>query len=87
LIVGADELIPIFSYIIIKSQTQYLFSTLQLIVEISSDDIYVGEGGYCVATLETSLKTILLLNWDELIQNFRTDGQVIKYQIKNRKKN
>jgi hypothetical protein len=79
LIVGADELIPIFSYIIIKSQTQYLFSTLQLIVEISSDDIYVGEGGYCVATLETSLKTILLLNWDELIQNFRTDGQVFKY--------
>eukprot|EP01080_Neovahlkampfia_damariscottae_P008928 gene8928-877_t len=75
LIVGADDLLPIFTYIIIKSQVQYLYSTLQIIIEISSEEIYIGEGGYCVATLETSLSTILTLNWDNLIQNFRTDGQ------------
>lgn len=61
---GADDLLPIISYVIIKANPPSMRSQTAFMSEFINEMLAMGEEGYAMATLETAL---------EFLDNFEVD--------------
>ncbi|XP_006812406.1 VPS9 domain-containing protein 1-like [Saccoglossus kowalevskii] len=59
--IGCDDLLPIFSFVIIKSQSPQLVSECSAMEEFIHEGYLFGEEGYCLTTLLTALSYICKL--------------------------
>eukprot|EP01113_Clastostelium_recurvatum_P021701 TRINITY_DN2574_c0_g1_i4.p1 TRINITY_DN2574_c0_g1~~TRINITY_DN2574_c0_g1_i4.p1 ORF type:complete len:787 (-),score=188.55 TRINITY_DN2574_c0_g1_i4:18-2378(-) len=69
LVIGADDLLPIFTFIVIKSGTKNMHSEMEFHKDFMSEMDASGMEGYLMTTLETSLLLIHELQQDELRKN------------------
>ncbi|XP_065828103.1 VPS9 domain-containing protein 1-like isoform X2 [Oscarella lobularis] len=53
--IGADDLLPVLTYIVVKSRLPQLVSEYAAIEEFVHENYLMGEEGYCLATLNTAL--------------------------------
>jgi len=65
-IVGADDLVPIFSYVILKARVPKLFSEMSYIWEFATDTEMKGKYGYGFATFQIGVQVIARLSLDQL---------------------
>ncbi len=56
---GADDLLPLFSYVMVKAQPSFLFSKFNFVVDFVDQSLLLGELGYSLATLETAMTYML----------------------------
>ncbi|XP_028391661.1 VPS9 domain-containing protein 1-like isoform X2 [Dendronephthya gigantea] len=54
-VIGCDDLLPILSYVIIKSQLPQLVSECKAMEDFISEDYLMGEEGYSLTTFQTAL--------------------------------
>jgi len=66
--VSADDLVAIFSYVIIKSKVQLLYSESQYICDFISDRNLMGETGYLITTLQCCCISLASLEPSELMK-------------------
>ncbi|KAK2188926.1 hypothetical protein NP493_119g02023 [Ridgeia piscesae] len=59
--IGADDLIPILSYVIVKCRRPQLVSECRALEEFIHDGYLNGEEGYCLTSLQTALAYIATL--------------------------
>lgn len=64
--ISADDLVGIFSYVIIKSKVVLLYSECEYICDFISDRNLMGESGYLVTTLQCCLMSLCTLDATEL---------------------
>ncbi|XP_038070372.1 VPS9 domain-containing protein 1-like [Patiria miniata] len=62
--VGCDDLLPILSYVVIKSALPHIVSECSIMEEFIHEGYLFGEEGYCLTTLQTSLGYVLKLAED-----------------------
>jgi len=67
--IGADELLPLFNYVIIKSAVPFLYSELSLIADFIDDQNSIGQLGYILVSFQTCLQYISHFDFDEMQQN------------------
>jgi len=70
-VVGADDLVPIFAYVILKSQIPKLFSEMNFIWEFANDYEMNGKYGYGFATFQIGVEAVARL--DDTIYNEKGD--------------
>jgi hypothetical protein len=63
--VGVDDILPIMSYVIIKSFIPELISECNLLHEFIHDSYMMGEEGFCLTTFDTALKYVQVMSHDE----------------------
>ncbi|XP_067651930.1 VPS9 domain-containing protein 1-like isoform X2 [Haliotis asinina] len=56
--VGADDLLPILSYVVVRSQMPQLVSECQAMSEFIHEGYIMGEEGYCLTSLQTAVNFI-----------------------------
>jgi len=61
-VVGADDLVPIFAYVILKSRVPKIFSEMNFIWEFATDDEMNGKYGYGFATFQIGIEIIARLD-------------------------
>jgi len=66
-VVGADDLVPIFAYVILKAQIPKLFSEMNFIWEFANDMEMNGKYGYGFATFQIGVEAVARL--DDSIYN------------------
>jgi len=57
-IVGGDELLPLFTYLMIKAQIPFVYSESKFIDFFAADSDLMQEGGYLLATFQMSLTIV-----------------------------
>ncbi|XP_033626711.1 VPS9 domain-containing protein 1-like [Asterias rubens] len=62
--VGCDDLLPILSFVVIKSALPHIVSECSVMEEFIHEGYLFGEEGYCLTTLQTSLGYVLKLAED-----------------------
>ncbi|XP_022098070.1 VPS9 domain-containing protein 1-like [Acanthaster planci] len=62
--VGCDDLLPILSFVVIKSALPHIVSECSIMEEFIHEGYLFGEEGYCLTTLQTSLGYVLKLAED-----------------------
>jgi len=62
LCISADDLMPMFCFIIVRSNTAHLFSETHLLTEFLSSDAQMGHLGFLVTSLQIGLHYILKLS-------------------------
>eukprot|EP01080_Neovahlkampfia_damariscottae_P004868 gene4868-8462_t len=72
LILGAEDMLPIFIYSLIQSKISSMYSILMFLIDFMDDDTIKGSEGYCMATLETAINEILNFEIKELQKNPKT---------------
>jgi len=72
-ILGADDLFPIFEYVVIKSNCKHLWSECAFQDDFMPDPS--GKKAYVLATLQASLMDILNLGEEHTEQNFETQDE------------
>jgi len=65
-VVGADDLVPIFSYVILKARVPKLYSEMTFIWEFATDTEMKGKYGYGFATFQIGVEVVSRLTLDEL---------------------
>jgi len=65
-VVGADDLVPIFSYVILKARVPKLYSEMSYIWEFATDAEMKGKYGYGFATFQIGVEVVARLTIDEL---------------------
>ncbi|KAL0486117.1 hypothetical protein AKO1_001747, partial [Acrasis kona] len=68
--VGADDLVPIMIYIIIKANITDLWCESKMIQDFVHESIMMGSIGYSYTTLEASIDYICSLDWTTLDKSF-----------------
>ena len=63
---GQDELTPLFQYILIKSQPEYLFTNINYIKSLLSDADLLGPKGFYVSQMESASSFIFEINYSNL---------------------
>jgi len=66
LIVGGDELLPLFTYVVIKAGVSFLYIESCFVESFISESAAKEQGGYLVATFQTCLSFIACLNKNQL---------------------
>ncbi|CAH1779551.1 unnamed protein product [Owenia fusiformis] len=61
-IIGADDLLPVLSYITIKSGLPQLVSECQAMETFIHEGYLMGEEGYCLTTVQTALEYVAILD-------------------------
>ncbi|GAB1597607.1 VPS9 domain-containing protein 1-like [Argonauta hians] len=61
-IVGADDLLPILHYVLIRSEQPELVSECAAIEELIHEGYLYGEGGYCLTSFQTALEYLKSLS-------------------------
>jgi hypothetical protein len=56
--VGADDLVPIFCYVVAKAAVKNIYAEMQVISEFASENMLRGQYGYCFATLQIVIEII-----------------------------
>ncbi|GFR74392.1 VPS9 domain-containing 1 [Elysia marginata] len=59
--IGADDLVPILCYVVIRSEMPQLASECQAMAEFIQEGYLMGEEGYCLTTLRTALNYVTSL--------------------------
>lgn len=54
--IGADDLVPILSYVIVRSELPLLISELQAVEDFIHDEYLMGEEGYCLISLQNAVQ-------------------------------
>eukprot|EP01102_Stenamoeba_stenopodia_P011932 TRINITY_DN3703_c0_g1_i1.p1 TRINITY_DN3703_c0_g1~~TRINITY_DN3703_c0_g1_i1.p1 ORF type:complete len:452 (+),score=113.66 TRINITY_DN3703_c0_g1_i1:37-1392(+) len=65
-IMGADELLPLFTYVIIKSLVVNLHSESSFMSDFVPEEMMMGQEGYCLATFQAALQHIYQMDEHEL---------------------
>jgi hypothetical protein len=65
-VVGGDELLPIFTYVVIKASVPYLFTESSFVETFITESAAKEQGGYLVATFQMSVHFIAQLNKNQL---------------------
>jgi len=73
-VIGADDLVPIISYVIIKAAVRTMHAEISLVDEFIPESMMIGEAGYCLSTFQTCLFYIQSMDWREADQQ-HTDLQ------------
>jgi hypothetical protein len=73
--IGADDMIPIFIYCVIKAKVKRLFTIFKKLSEFCD---FKGGGGYAIATLDTTLN---------IISNLKTTKESMEWNWDNAKLN
>uniref|UniRef100_T2M2Y4 Uncharacterized protein C16orf7 n=1 Tax=Hydra vulgaris TaxID=6087 RepID=T2M2Y4_HYDVU len=60
-ILGCDDLLPIVSYIILKSGLHQIVAECHAMLEFIHDGYLMGEEGYCLTTLQSAISSLLAL--------------------------
>ncbi|XP_031552470.1 VPS9 domain-containing protein 1-like [Actinia tenebrosa] len=60
--IGCDDLLPIFSYVIVRSGMAQLISECIAMEEFIPEGYLMGEEGYCLTTLQTALAYLVTLD-------------------------
>jgi len=79
-VVGADDLVPIFAYVVLNSNIPKIFSEMNFIGEFATDSDMNGKYGYVFATFQISVEIVMRLDdtiWDSIEQNTDTDKSSI----------
>jgi hypothetical protein len=69
--VGADDLVPIFIYLIIKANIPDLWCHYKFVEDFTHESIMMGNIGYSLATLQASTEHVKTLSWASLEQNYK----------------
>ncbi|PVD20563.1 hypothetical protein C0Q70_18719 [Pomacea canaliculata] len=56
---GADDLLPVMSYVVVKSQLPQLVSECRALSEFIHEGYLMGQEGYCLTTVETAVSYIV----------------------------
>lgn len=84
-VVGGDEFLPIFSYIVIKASIPSLFSESRFMEEFMSEMTSISHGGYLGVTLQTALSLINRLSGQDLERNaaqiIQEEDQKVKQKL------
>ena len=64
--ISADELMPLATYVMLRSQVVSLPAELAMLAELASESERLGEGGYCLATFQVAGVWLMSLKWDEM---------------------
>ena len=64
--ISADELMPLATYVMLRSQVASLPAELAMLAELASESERLGEGGYCLATFQVAGVWLMNLKWDEM---------------------
>ncbi|KAG2379454.1 hypothetical protein C9374_006571 [Naegleria lovaniensis] len=75
IVVGADDLLPIFIYVVAKANVQDLYAKFQMISELIPEYTIKGEFGYALATLETAMNCLMSFGNGEM-QEISTIDQI-----------
>jgi len=59
--IGCDDLLPLFSYVVLKSQLPQLVAECHAMEEFIHEGYLLGEEGYCLTTLHAAISYILSL--------------------------
>ncbi|XP_071092278.1 VPS9 domain-containing protein 1-like isoform X2 [Haliotis cracherodii] len=60
--VGADDLLPILSYVVVRSKMPQLVSECQAMSEFIHEGYIMGEEGYCLTSLQTAVNYVTSTN-------------------------
>lgn len=66
LLLGGDEMLPLFAYILLKAGIPYIYSESQFMERFIHSKASLEQSGYIIATLSTCLQFILLLEKSEM---------------------
>ena len=69
--VTADEFLPLFAFVAIRSQVENPFSTCKYIEDFMSEKESVGEKGYVLVTFQTSMSFVIALDQKEVDETIR----------------
>lgn len=64
--IGGDELLPLFTYILIKANTPNLCSESNFISTFISEQSSIEQGGYLLATLQTAMSFLVCLEQSDM---------------------
>lgn len=67
---GADDLLPIMTYVVVKARIPALYSEAMLMQDLMSEKAAMEIGGYSLATLQTSLSYVLRSSARRTCANF-----------------
>eukprot|EP01127_Copromyxa_protea_P008497 TRINITY_DN1946_c1_g1_i1.p1 TRINITY_DN1946_c1_g1~~TRINITY_DN1946_c1_g1_i1.p1 ORF type:complete len:884 (+),score=162.38 TRINITY_DN1946_c1_g1_i1:266-2917(+) len=67
-VVSADDLVPIFSYVILKAHVPKLYSEMNFIWEFATDSEMKGKYGYSFATFQIGVEVIARLSQEEAMR-------------------
>ena len=65
---GADDIFPLFTYVVIKSNPENLFSTMRFIEIFLPTNFKLNKFGLMIATLKAVINLILNFKWNNLIE-------------------
>eukprot|EP01097_Dermamoeba_algensis_P009785 TRINITY_DN7029_c0_g1_i1.p1 TRINITY_DN7029_c0_g1~~TRINITY_DN7029_c0_g1_i1.p1 ORF type:complete len:477 (-),score=85.90 TRINITY_DN7029_c0_g1_i1:22-1278(-) len=68
IIMSADDLVPIFTYVVIMSGIQFPFSESKMIEDFLPQNSFIGEDGYMLVTFNSALSYACRLNRSQLQQ-------------------
>lgn len=64
LVINADQILSIFTYIVVKARVRNLMAQVAMIVEFVKQDVQQGPYGYYLATLEAAIEHVLVYSSD-----------------------
>eukprot|EP01114_Cavostelium_apophysatum_P014396 TRINITY_DN3729_c0_g1_i1.p1 TRINITY_DN3729_c0_g1~~TRINITY_DN3729_c0_g1_i1.p1 ORF type:complete len:821 (-),score=192.33 TRINITY_DN3729_c0_g1_i1:68-2530(-) len=77
-VVGGDELLPLFSYVLLKSGVQNMFSEVSFMEVFLNDSTAIEQGGYLIATFQTALSFLCCLEKSQMEQSASEIMQKVK---------
>lgn len=63
---AADDMLPIFVYILLRAKITCMYTVLNLCSDFMDEEAMRGSGGYCLATLETAMNEISGLKYEDV---------------------
>lgn len=60
--IGADDLLPILSFVVLRSGLPQLVSECAALEEFTHEGYLIGEEGYCLTSLQSALSYVELLS-------------------------
>lgn len=69
LIVGSDELLPLFTYVLIKANMSNVFSEAKFMEDFLGDEYAIKEEGFMLATFQTCLAYVCCMDMNEVTRD------------------
>lgn len=75
---GADDLVPLFIYVLVRSRPQHLAS-IALVAQSWADErgVALGQLGWCLATLQTAVEFLFKTSVEDLLHGRRLVSQAL----------
>jgi hypothetical protein len=90
MVIGADDLIPIFIFILIHSNLKCIYSNLKILEDYIHPVMEISQGGYSIANLQLSVDYIYSMDVKNIVENNNEiiESNIIEgnFQTKERKK-